>query len=80
MARVCRNVPQSHTIGSGRQQRQLPQTRTNLIRDKTDDDEDEQDELPLLRVGGKARQPIVMSMTVNRQRLLMEVDTGVQFQ
>ena len=78
LARVCRNVPQSHTTGrtTGRQQYQLPQTRTNLIHDETDDDEDEQDELPLLRVGGKARQPILLSMTVNGQRLLMEVDTG----
>ena len=72
LARVCRTTSQSQTTGraTGRQQhQQFPghqsqQTRNNLIQGETDADEDEEDELPLLRVGGKARQPIVVTMTV----------------
>ena len=36
----------------------------------------ESDNLPLLRVGGKARHPIVVNLTVDGKDIPMEIDTG----
>ena len=44
--------------------------------DTPDTDSEESDSLPLLRVGGKARQPIVVKLTVDGKEIPMEVDTG----
>ena len=37
----------------------------------------EGEEFTTFTVGGKPREPIVVAMEVNRQKLPMEVDTGV---
>lgn len=46
-----------------------------MIHQEADADESELDELPLLRVERKARQPIVVIMRINGQKMPMEVDT-----
>ena len=40
-----------------------------------DTEGEESDSLPLLRVGGQTRQPIVVKLTVDGRSILMEVDT-----
>ena len=63
--------------GLRQQNRQRPQHQTSAIHG-TDPgtDSEESDNLPLLRVGGKARQPIVVQLTVEGKKIPMEIDTG----
>ena len=59
------------------QQPSFQTTRAHVIQGTDPDSEgDEPDSLPLLRVGGQARQPIVVKLTVDGQSVPMEVDTG----
>ena len=62
----------------GKQQTgQRPPHRAHAIQGTDPDtDSEEFDSLPLLRVGGKARHPIVVNLTVDGKDIPMEIDTG----
>ena len=84
IARACmsgsRQTPPGGKAPSKQQNNQRPQHRAHAIQgtdpDTPDIDREESDSLPLLRVGGKARQPIVVKLTVDGKHIPMEVDTG----
>ena len=59
------------------QHRHRPQHQTNAIHGTaTDTESEESDSLPLLRVGGKARQPMVVQLSVEGKQIPMEIVTG----
>ena len=84
IARACmsgsRQIPPGGKAPNKQQSNQRPQHRAHAIQgtdpDTPDTDSEESDSLPLLRVGGKARQPIVVKLTVDGKDIPMEVDTG----
>ena len=84
IARAClsgnKQTPPGGKAQSKQHNSQRPQHRAHAIQgtdpDTPDTDSEESDSLPLLRVGGKARQPIVVKLTVDGKEILMEVDTG----
>ena len=69
---------QSRQQADQRPQHHSPQaTRAHTIhRTDPDGESDESDSLPLLWVGDKARQPIVVKLTIDGQSIPMEVNTG----
>ena len=81
VARACLGGRQVQVGGKAQglrqQNRQRPQHQTNAIHG-TDPgtDSEEYDSSPLLRVGRKARQPIVVQLTVEGKEIPMEIDTG----
>ena len=80
IARACMSSTQGrHGEKTPGKQPRPPQqaTKANIIHGSNPDTEgDESDSLPLLRVGGQARQPIVVKLTVDGKSVPMEVDTG----
>ena len=84
IARAClsgnRLAPPRCKAQSKHHSSKRPQHRAHAIQgtdpDTPDTDSEESDSLPLLQVGGKARQPIVVKLTMDGKEILMEVDTG----
>ena len=81
IARTCMssNLPiQPGAKAQGKQQTgQRPPHQAHAIQGTDPDtDSEKSDSLPLLRVGGKARHPIVVNLTVDGKDIPMEVDTG----